>query len=406
MKLVNAKSVSRRLLAACKAEAIVVATAFLGVVVGASCKSNKSDEPKSEPPPPLPAAPSASSPHVCEDGGGQDTDSISAPMIPRMAGGFCLDPQSEPKTYGTQGKLSMDEVCTTAFDGECEVYKRFGLDRVVVLRYLDGSGAPSSVEVNLSRFKTLGGAYGMFTKRVVADGDPVRASVKPLSIGVGGVVADGGTGATSALAAMSSSNGYVWRGAYLVELTFVTEDPKMTPEEMARENERSTGAIARAIGAALPPAPALPPSARWLPLGSRVPLGIAYYPKDAPALAGIPDVAVGYYKDGEKRWRDLAVASGDVAAGKEVFRAFKLKPGSTPVKGLGDEAVQVVIQEAADRPKAEYVAARKGSVVVAVGDEELVLDSSTPAEKLASLKLTKEEKLEKLAAWLATPSPE
>ena len=26
----------------------------------------------------------------------------------------------------------MDEVCTTAFDGECEVYKRFGLDRVVV----------------------------------------------------------------------------------------------------------------------------------------------------------------------------------------------------------------------------------------------------------------------------------
>ena len=27
-----------------------------------------------------------------------------------------------------------------------EVYKRFGLDRVVVLRYLDGSGAPSSRE--------------------------------------------------------------------------------------------------------------------------------------------------------------------------------------------------------------------------------------------------------------------
>jgi hypothetical protein len=74
----------------------------------------------------------------------------------------------------------MDEVCTTAFDGECEVYKRFGLDRVVVLRYVDGSGAPNSVEVNLSRFKTVDGAYAMFTKRVVADGDPARASVRPL----------------------------------------------------------------------------------------------------------------------------------------------------------------------------------------------------------------------------------
>ena len=79
----------------------------------------------------------------------------------------------------------MDEVCTTAFDGECEVYKRFGLDRVVVLRYVDGSGAPNSVEVNLSRFKTADGAYAMFTKRVVADGDPAQATVKPLAAGRG-----------------------------------------------------------------------------------------------------------------------------------------------------------------------------------------------------------------------------
>jgi|HubBroStandDraft_6_1064221.scaffolds.fasta_scaffold81494_3 hypothetical protein len=357
-----------------------------------SCDTKKGDEPGSAPPPPpLPAAASSGGPSPCAGGGGQDPDSISAPFVPRMSGGFCLDPQSEPKTYGDQGKLSMDEVCTTAFDGECEVYKRFGLDRVVVLRYVDGSGAPSSVEVNLSRFKTVDGAYGMFTKRVIADGDPARASVKPLAAG--------------AAAAMSSSNGYVWRGAYLVELTFVTEDAKMTPEGMARENERSTGAIAQAIGASLPSAPSLPPSAGWLPVGSRLPLGIAYYPKDAPALTGIGPVAVGYYKDGDRRWRDLAMASADSEAGKETFRAFKLKPGSFSIKGLGDEAVHVVIQEAADRPKAEYVVARKAGVVLAVGDEELVLDPSLPAEKLTSLKLTKDEKIQKLAAWLAAPAP-
>src|SRR5262249_40362274 len=152
----------------------------------------------------------------------------------------------------------------TAFDGECEVYKRFGLDRVVVLRYVDGTGAPNSVEVNLSRFKSQDGAYAMFTKRVVADADPAGATVKPLAAGAAG--------------ATSSSNAYVWRGQYLAELTFVTEDTKMTPQAMAQANERSTGAIAKEIGGKLPGSADLPPAAAALPAASRVPLGIAYYP--------------------------------------------------------------------------------------------------------------------------------
>jgi hypothetical protein len=323
---------------------------------------------------------------VCAQGGGQDTDSISAPFVPRTAGGYCIDPQSEPKTYGDKGKLSMDEVCTTAFDGECEVYKRFGLDRVVVLRYVDGSGAPNSVEVNLSRFKTDDGAYAMFTKRVVADGDPARATVKPLAAGTAG--------------ATSSSNAYVWRGPYLAELTFVTEDTKMTPQQMAAANERATGAIAKDIGSKLPGPTDLLPSAAALPAASRIQLGIAYHPKDALGLTGIGPVAVGYYKEGDKRWRSIAMVRADADAAKETFRAFKLRPGALPVKGLGDEAVQVVLQEAPDRAKAEYVVVRKGNAVEGIGDEELVLDPATPSEKLAPLKLTKDEKIAKLGAWV------
>jgi len=343
------------------------------------CKDDaKSDSP---PPPPL-AAPSSTtaSASVCADGGGQDTDALSAPFIPRAAGGYCIDPQSEPKTYGDKGKLTMDDVCTSAFDGECEVYKRFGLDRVVVLRYVDGGGAPNSVEVNLSRFSTADGAYAMFTKRVVADGDPARATVKPLDAG--------------AAAASSSSNAYVWRGQYLAELTFVTEDTKMTPQQMAQANDQSTGAIARDIGSKLPGSTDLLPSA------GRISLGLAYYPKDALGLTNVGPLAVGYFKDGDKRWRDVALVRTDVDAAKEVFRAFKLRPGALPVKGLGDEAVQVILQEAPDRAKAEYLVARKGTTVAAVGDEELVLDPSTPSDKLAPLKLTRDEKTQKLAAWL------
>ena len=358
---------------------------FLAVSISTGCDKDgaKGDHPP-PPPPPSPAASVATD--ACADGGGVDSDAITAPLVPRMAGGYCIDPQTEPKTYGDQGKLSMDEVCTTAFDGECEVYKRFGLDRVVVLRYVDGSGAPNSVEVNLSRFKTIDGAYAMFTKRVVADGDPARASVTPLQAGGAG--------------AASSSNAYVWRGLYLAELTFVTEDTKMSALAIAQANKKATGAIAADIGGRLPGAPDLPPSAAALPTEMRLPLGIAYHPKEALGLSGIGPVAIGFYKSDEKRWRSLAMVRADADSAKEAFRAFKLRPGSLPIKALGDEAVQVVLQEAPDRAKAEYVVARKGSTVAAIGDEELVLDPSVPTEKLAPLKLTKDEKIQKLSAWL------
>jgi hypothetical protein len=354
----------------------------------AACLPACKDDPKSDSPPPPPPPSSGSPPHadVCAGGGGQDTDAISAPFVPRAAGGYCLDPQSEPKTYGDKGKLTMDEVCTTNFDGDCEVYKRFGLDRVVVLRYVDGQGAPNSVEVNLSRFTTADGAYAMFAHRIVADGDPARATVKPMTAG--------------AAAATSSSNAYVWRGQYLAELTFVTEDTKMTAAQMAQANEHATGAIAKDIGGKLPGSTDLLPAAAALPTASRIPLGIAYYPKDALGLTGVGPIAVGYYKDGDKRWRAVALVRADADAAKEAFRAFKLKAGAIPVKGLADEAVQVVIQEAPDRAKAEYVVARRGTTVAGVGDEELVLDPSTPSDKLAHLKLTKDEKIQKLAAWL------
>jgi hypothetical protein len=370
------------------AYARLAAAVLLAAFALLSACDKKGEARDDRPAPPPPESVASAHADVCAGGGAQDTDAVSAPFVPRMVGAFCLDPQGEPKTYGDQGKLSMDEVCTTAFDGECEVYKRFGLERVVVLRYVDGSGAPNSVEVNLSRFASPDGAYAMFTKRVVADGDPERATVKPLAAGAGG--------------AASSSNAYVWRGAYLVELTFVTEDTKMTPADMALANERSTGAIAREIGGKLPGDLALPAAAGSLPALSRITLGIAYHPKGGLGMTAVGPMAVGYYKDADKRWRDVAVVGKTVDGAREAFRAFRLKPGSLPLKGLGDEAVLTIIQEAPDRAKAEYVVARKGTLVAAIGDEELVLDPSTPTDKQAPLKLTKDEKVQKLAEWLAS----
>ena len=78
------------------------------------------------------------------------------------------------------------------------------------------------------------------------------------------------------------------------------------------------------------------------------------------------------------------------------------RTASTPLSGVGDEAITLTLQEAPDRAKARYLAARQGSVVVAIGDEELVLDPSAPPDNSAPLVLAQDEKLAKLKDWLAT----
>src|SRR4051812_39243122 len=111
----------------------------LGLLLVSTPGCDDKDKAKPEPGIGAPPPPSASgtSAAVCANGGGNLSDPVSAPFFPKTVGGYCVDPQSEIKTYGEKGKLSMDEVCTTAFDGECEVYKRYGLKRVVSLHYVD-----------------------------------------------------------------------------------------------------------------------------------------------------------------------------------------------------------------------------------------------------------------------------
>jgi len=131
-------------------------------------KNEKTEERGSAPPPPVETA----KPGACASGGGTVDDPVQGEFFVRAAANYCLEPQGDTRTYGDRGKLTMDQVCTTAVDGECEVYKSYGLKRAVIVRYVDGGGGGGSVEVILSTFGDAAGAYGMFTKRVIADADP------------------------------------------------------------------------------------------------------------------------------------------------------------------------------------------------------------------------------------------
>src|SRR6185503_7915271 len=85
-----------------------------------ACNKDSSSASQGSAPPPIE---SASKPGACAGGGGQVTDPQSAAIFPRQAAGYCLDPHGETRVFGEGGKLSMDAICTEAFNGECEVCK-------------------------------------------------------------------------------------------------------------------------------------------------------------------------------------------------------------------------------------------------------------------------------------------
>ena len=353
--------------------------AALGMLASSCSKDGRSGDNGAPPPPPV----QTTKPGACADGGGQVGDAISASFFPRTVAGYCIDPQGETRTYGDKGKLDMDAVCTTAFDGECAVYAQFGLSRLVALRFVDGGGGAGTVEVYLSRFGGEAGAYGMFTKRVVADSDPTEPTTpKPLEAGAAG--------------ALGTGRAYVWKGAYLAELQYNNEEE--TPAALATSSARILAAVAKDIGVRLPGGSQKPAAAERLPKDHLVPNGVQFYPKDAPGLGSSP-AAVGFYKDAAKRYRMIAVVQEDQASAKETLKAVRARPGWLPIPALGEEAVVVTLPGPA---KSEFVVARQGKEVLGVSDEDFAQKPSEAEAGASSNRLSKDEKVALLKKWLTS----
>ena len=150
--------------------------AFVTIVSISSCRKKEITVEHSDTPPPV----ESTQPGRCVQGGGNVADATSAAFFPRKVSDYCIDPNSETRAYGKNAPGTLDQVCTELFDGECEVYRMYGLERVVTVRYADGKGSTSTVNVVLSRFETARGAYGFYTKRVVADADPIDTKTKAI----------------------------------------------------------------------------------------------------------------------------------------------------------------------------------------------------------------------------------
>jgi hypothetical protein len=337
-----------------------------------SCSKPDTKVEQGSAPPPI----ASSKPGACANGGGSVSDPVSAAYFPKVAGGYCIDPNGDARTYGEAAKGTLETVCTELLDGECEVYKNYGLKRVVTLRYVDGAGSPGTVNVIASRFASAEGAYAFFTKRVIADGDPVDGTPKEIAAGTKGAL---GTGIA-----------YVWRGEIVAELSYSNE--LETPDQIKATSAKVLPELARQIGEHLPGEQIPLPAVRLLPQEQLVPMGISYAHRNVLGVSGLGAGAMGYYRAGSDRYRVVGLARADEDSAKDVIGSLKKLPGAKVQKDLGFDAVAFTTREAEGAPQAEWLAGRSGNNVIIVGDEPLVLkpgaDSAhlSPKSRLTLLK--------------------
>ena len=358
---------------------------FVGVAVSlaalscsvSSCSKERAPE-RGAPPPPI----ASSKPGACASGGGTVKDAQSAAFFPRVAADYCIDPNSETRAFGENAPNSLDAVCTELFDGECEVYKSFGLRRVVTLRYIDGKGSPGAVNVNLSRFASAEGAYGFFTKRVVADADPAETVPAALEAGGSG--------------ALGSGIAYVWRADMVAELSYTNElEP---PDQLKASAQRALPPLAKAMGDALPGDAHLPKAVSLLPSEHRLPMGISYAAKDVLGIAGTGPGALGFYRDGAERYRVFSLTRADEDSAKDVLKTLRKVDGAKSLKDTGVDAIAFSTRDEESAPLVGWVVGRKGSSVVGVGDEVFVLRGKADSQ---AARVPEAKKLERVKAILA-----
>ncbi len=346
------------------------------------------DKPEGTPPPAShPAAAASAAPAVCAGGGGSIPDATLAAAFPRTLAGYCVDPHGETRVFGDNAPKPIDAICTEAFDGECEIYKSFGLRRVAIFRYVDGAGSPGTVDVVVSQYGGADGAYGMFTKRVVSDGDPARSdSPKPLAVeGVG---------------AAGIGTAWLWKGSLFVEFTYTNE--KQTPEQVAMTSATLLKVMATAIAGRLPGAATMPPAVARLPEANRIPLGVLFQPTDAFDVQGGGAGAIGFYAEGDKRYRVLSIARNDADQAKDVLKSLLRRTGATSEKDIGEGAVRLMVGEGDAVSRAEWIVARKGSQLFGVGDEPLALSSGMTTAERDKVALSRDEKIKRVRALLDT----
>lgn len=279
---------------------------------------------------------------------------------------------------GEQSKQTLEHIADV-FDGEAAVYEAHGITRLTEARYVAESG-PVSVQITLSKFKTAEGAFAMFTKRIVGDGDPAdEATPKPI---------DGG--------ALGVGNAYVHKGQWLAEIVYANDET--TPEALAKEAKSALPAVVASLASKLPGDAAPPPDVALLPARDRLPLGVRFALGEEGAWS---TGAIGYYAANGRRFRVYAFTAKDDAAAQARFGALAKGDARGPLAGIGDEAATATRKDGA--VSVDWAIARKGKRVLAVSDEPRAMPAGLADEKRAAITLAMADKQKLLAELVSAP---
>jgi hypothetical protein len=195
---------------------------------------------------------------------------------------------------------------------------------------------------------------------------------------------------------------YVFRGELVAELRYVHE--LESPDQIKASSAQVLPVIARELGSKLPGDLALPASVQRLPEEHRIASGVSYEYRDLLGVAGAGRGAVGYYKDGELRYRVFVSVRPDEDSAKDVIKTLRKVEGAKSVKDSPIDQLMLGLHESEGAPKMEWIVGRSGAVVVGVGDESFVAAHTDQRSRLSEA-----DKAAKLRATLspgkAAPTP-
>lgn len=321
---------------------------------------------------------------LCRGGGGVVDDEISAGFFPRVVGKYCLDPNGQARNYGKSARGTLEEGCDQHL-GQCELYRSYGLERLVSVRYADGAGTTASVLVMVSTFATTEGAFGFYTGRVVAGADPSGTQLVEVP--------------ASGQAVVGVNSAVLWSGSHVAELNYA--DPAQAPEQLRASANAALTQLVASMN--LPGGADKPAAVLSLPVESRLPLGVEFVRADALGVSGAGAAAIGYYAQGGRRWRVLVIQRGDEDSARDVIKTLRRSPSLLPLKDAPDGVFSLFTRTSDSAPRVDWIVGARGASVVAIGDEEYVLATAPNAEERARVSLSYTEKLALLQSILRTP---
>jgi hypothetical protein len=296
--------------------------------------------------------------------------------LPAVAGGFCLEAYGRVRAYGAGSPLPLERACEQVLGPGCAVVGDHGLERVVAVRYVDARGGSASIDLIASRFVDAAGAYAHFGDQLIGERDPASLALEEL--GAPGV------------AAREGERFSAWLGRY--ELSAYYSDTAEDPETRARAAAVRLPELARGLLGSLPAETELPLAVQKLPADNRVPFGARLVLGDALGVPGMGMGAIGYHRQGERRWRTLAIVRPDAEAAQDVLGTLAASPGARRLRTPLD-TVALTFRRLPAEPNVTWVVGQRRELLYGVGDEATALPESTSAEREASVNLSLPDKL-------------